>query len=108
MPRDNAMDEEPVEIEIDGVLDLHHFSPKDLKYLIPDYIDECRKKGIHTVRFIHGKGVGNIRRSVHSLLQENPKVVSFGLADNSSGGWGATVATLQPARPVGTGRYQQE
>jgi hypothetical protein len=28
----------PVPLEIDGELDLHTFSPKDLKTLIPDYL----------------------------------------------------------------------
>src|SRR5690606_34775417 len=28
----------PVDLEINGILDLHPFSPKDLKTLIPDYL----------------------------------------------------------------------
>ena len=94
MATDNDL--EPVKVEIDGVLDLHHFSPKDLKYLIPDYIEECRKKGILEIRLIHGKGVGNIRRSVHSLLDRNDNVSSFALADERFGSWGATIAHLKP------------
>ena len=53
---------EPVVIAIDGTLDLHHFLPKDLKHLIPDYLEECRNKGIFTVRIVHGKGSGALRR----------------------------------------------
>jgi dsDNA-specific endonuclease/ATPase MutS2 len=86
---------EEVEIEINGVLDLHPFSPKDLKTLIPDYIDECLAREIFEIRLIHGKGKGNLRRSVHALLDRNPKVAKFTLADSSSGGWGATVAVLK-------------
>lgn len=92
------LDDDPIEIPIDGVLDLHHFSPKDLKTLIPDYIDECRQRGILEIRLIHGKGIGNIRRSVHSLLDRNKAVKSFALAENESGGWGATIARLHPAK----------
>lgn len=88
-------EEELVEIEINGVLDLHPFSPKDLKFLVPDYIDECLQRGIHEVRFIHGKGKGNIRRSVHALLKRNPHVLSFSTADETSGGWGATTVILK-------------
>lgn len=87
-----------VEVAIDGILDLHPFSPKDLKYLIPDYIEECRQRNILEVRFIHGKGVGNIRRSVHALLERNPAVASFKLAGEDSGSWGATVAVLLPLK----------
>ena len=95
------MDEEifnendPYILEIDGILDLHTFSPKDLKTLIPDYLDECRKKRIVEVRIIHGKGKGNLRRSVHALLQRNPLVASYQLADLQSGSWGATIVTLK-------------
>lgn len=86
--------EEYVQIPIDGVLDLHMFSPKDLKSLIPDYIEECRLRNITELRIIHGKGIGNIRRSVHALLERNPAVKNFHLAESEMGGWGATIVEL--------------
>lgn len=86
--------DEPVILEIDGELDLHTFSPKDLKTLIPDYLEECRKKGIREVRIIHGKGTGNLRRTVHSLLESNALVGNYRLAGNERGGWGATIVVL--------------
>jgi len=91
---DEFESEEYIQIPIDGVLDLHMFSPKDLKSLIPDYIEECRSRNITELRIIHGKGVGNIRRSVHALLERNPAVKSFRLADSEMGGWGATIVVL--------------
>lgn len=91
------MDEfEPVEIPIDGVLDLHNFSPRDLKYLIPDYLEECRKRKILRVRIIHGKGTGTLRDTVHSIFKKRPEVISFRLAGGDAGGWGATLVELQP------------
>lgn len=92
---ENYWDEnQEVKLEITDVLDLHPFSPKDLKTLIPDYIEECLELKIYEVRFIHGKGIGNIRRSVHALLERNSKVSSFKLADEEGGNWGATIAYL--------------
>lgn len=88
--------EKPIRIEINGVLDLHAFSPKDLSTLIDEYIDACLEKKIYELRIIHGKGIGNIRRSVHSLLERNPHVIGFQLADASGGSWGATVVDLKP------------
>ena len=82
------------ELPIDGTLDLHTFRPQDLGTLIPGYIEECLKKEIFEIRIIHGKGTGNLRRSVHALLDRNPYVESYTLAGDQSG-WGATIASLK-------------
>ncbi len=93
---DDGDDEDPVTvIEITDELDLHHFSPRDLKDLIPDYVDEAVARGFAEVRIIHGKGIGNLRRTVHALLERHPRVASFKLAGDGRGGWGATVVTLR-------------
>ncbi len=96
MTKDNSPETDPIALEIDGILDLHPFSPKDLKTLIPDYLEECRKKGIVEIKIIHGKGIGNIRRSVHALLDRNPLVVAYRQAELHDGSWGATVVSLKP------------
>lgn len=82
-------------LEIDGVLDLHQFSPKDVKTLVPDYLEECLKLDIIEVRIIHGKGKGVLRRTVHSLLDKLPIVRSYRLDDKQVGNWGATVVYLR-------------
>ena len=85
---------EPVELPIDGILDLHLFSPKELGDLIPDYIEACLEKDIYSIRIIHGTGKGVLRRTVHSLLDKNEFVVSYRLADDRSS-WGATLVELK-------------
>jgi DNA-nicking Smr family endonuclease len=91
------MDEqEPVEIPIDGTLDLHTFEPREVKDLVPNYLALCREKGILQVRIIHGKGTGALQRTVHSMLSKLPEVVSFKLAMEDGGGWGATIVLLKP------------
>lgn len=87
---------EPIEIPINGILDLHLFKPKELGDLIPDYIDACLEKDITSLRIIHGKGKGVLRRTVHSLLDRNPNVKSYGLANDRSS-WGATLVELKPS-----------
>lgn len=90
-----AMDDEPIQLPIDGVLDLHTFLPREVKPLVMDYLAECRARGILSVRIIHGKGTGTLRTTVHALLAKHPDVVSFNLAHEQLGGWGATIAHLR-------------
>lgn len=88
---------ESVELPIEGALDLHTFRPRDIKELLPDYLNACRGKGLYHVRIIHGKGTGALRQSVHAILGRLPEVESFHLAGEQSGGWGATIVHLRHA-----------
>lgn len=90
------MDDAPVELPIDGVLDLHTFRPAEIGALIPAYLEACRERGILSVRIIHGKGEGRLRTSVHAILGRLPEVARFRLAGEDEGGWGATLVELRP------------
>lgn len=86
---------EAVPLEITGALDLHTFAPREVKELVPDYLDECVLRGISEVRIIHGKGTGVLRRVVHAALDRHPRVVEYRLGGAGEGGWGATLVTLK-------------
>jgi len=88
---------EPVEFPIDGVLDLHTFRPQDVKPVVHDYLEQCRTRGILQVRVVHGKGIGQLRQTVHSVLAKHPHVISFALAGEAYGGSGATIVHLASA-----------
>jgi DNA-nicking Smr family endonuclease len=86
----------PVEIPITGELDLHTFRPQDVREVVVAYLEACRNRGILRVRVVHGKGIGNLRRTVHAQLKRMPEVESFALASEALGGWGATLVCLRP------------
>ena len=81
---------------IDGVLDLHTFQPRQVKSLLMEYLETCRDRGILQIRIIHGKGTGQLRQTVRSLLSKHPDVLAFGDDHAQFGGWGASLAQLRP------------
>jgi DNA-nicking Smr family endonuclease len=89
------MDDEPVPIPITGELDLHTFDPRETARVLDAYLAACRERGIHEVRLIHGKGTGALRETVHAFLRRSPLVLNFRSGNETSGGWGATLATLK-------------
>lgn len=90
----------PATIAIDGELDLHPFSPREVKPLVLEYIDACKQRGITELRIVHGKGIGALRRTVHALLADHPDVRAYRLGGMGEGSWGATIVDLHPARPT--------
>lgn len=86
---------EPVELEITDTLDLHAFSPKEVKMVTEAYLEEARKKNFRTVRIIHGKGIGVQREIVRSILEKTDFVESFKNGAEFSGSWGATVVNFK-------------
>ena len=85
----------PVRIPIDGNLDLHLFSPKEVPDLLDDYFEECLRRGLREVRVIHGKGTGILKKRVRSHLTGHPRVASFREAPPDARGWGATLVRLK-------------
>ena len=91
---------EPFLYPIDGVLDLHTFRPQDVKEVVLAYLEACREKGILEVRVVHGKGIGQLRQTVHSILKRHPDVLAFSLAGEAYGGTGATFVQLRPGESL--------
>lgn len=87
--------DEPFEIEITDSLDLHAFSPKDIRAVTEAYLAEAHKKGFRVVRIIHGKGVGVQREIVRKVLAETDFVRKFKNAPEFSGSWGATIVEFE-------------
>ena len=103
---DNPFGESPVELPIDGVLDLHPFRPREVKAVVSDYLAACLERRIPRVRIIHGKGIGALKRTVHHLLERHPEVIEFHLDNDLFSGSGATIVRLRPPSAVRPGADQ--
>lgn len=62
--------------------------------LVEKYLDDAFLAGLTSVRIIHGKGTGALRRAVEELLSAHPLVGEHRPGESSEGGGGATVARL--------------
>lgn len=90
------MFDEPVEIPITDVFDLHSIPPRDMREAVEAYLEEARQRGFRYVRIIHGRGIGVQREMVRKVLARTEFVEEFHDAPAEAGGWGATVVTLRP------------
>ena len=91
-------EDEPVEIPITDIFDLHAFAARDAKAATEAYLEEAHRLGMTAVRIIHGRGIGAQREMVRSVLSRLAYVLHYGDAPAEAGGWGATVVTLAPKR----------
>ena len=91
---DEMCSDEPIEVPIADVLDLHPFRPNEVPSVVREYLDAAYEKGIRRLRIIHGRGKGVQRKTVRTLLERDPRVVDYGDAPPEAGGWGATWVTL--------------
>jgi arsenate reductase len=96
--REPEGDGEPVRIPAGDSIDLHAFAPADVISVVEEFLGEAARAGFRAVRLIHGKGGGIQRARVRSFLASHPAVLSFRDAPGEGGGWGATVALLDPSR----------
>ncbi|HYV17536.1 MAG TPA: Smr/MutS family protein [Verrucomicrobiae bacterium] len=72
------------------------FHPAEAGDLVPEYLRACRERGILQVRLVHGKGIGELRRTIETILDRLPEVAERRTAGEDAGGWGATLVTLHP------------
>lgn len=87
--------DEPFELEITDVLDLHTLAPRDVREAVEAYLDEAHARGFRFVRIIHGRGIGVQRETVRAVLARTPFVKEFRDAPAEAGGWGATIVTME-------------
>lgn len=89
-------EDDAIIVPVTDEIDLHNFRPKDVKDLLEEYFTACIEKKIFSVRVIHGKGTGALRKTVESFLSGSGLVKKHIYpASSDAGGWGATIVELR-------------
>ena len=81
-------------------LDLRGNTVEEALPLLDKYLDDAFLADLPTVRIIHGKGTGALRKATREKLASHPLVADFRPGDRYEGGDGVTVAMLD-TKPEG-------
>lgn len=68
---------------------------EDAQEALERFLDEAVLAGLPSVRIVHGKGEGVLRKMTRELLRKHPHVKRYGDATPEEGGQGATVAEFE-------------
>ena len=59
------------------------------------YLDDAALAHLSSVRIVHGKGTGALRRGIHAFLRTQKNIADFHLAEFGEGDAGVTIATFK-------------
>ncbi len=80
--------------EVDAELLLRRLTVEEALWRLDQYLYDAFMAGLPSVRIVHGKGTGKLRRAVRESLDKHPLVKSCRLGDYGEGGYGVTVVEL--------------
>ncbi len=70
------------------------YNVEEAIFVIDKYLDDCYISKLSTIRIVHGKGTGILRKGIHDFLDKNPHVKSYRLGTFGEGEMGVTVVEL--------------
>ncbi|MFA7149223.1 MAG: endonuclease MutS2, partial [Syntrophomonadaceae bacterium] len=76
-------------------IDVRGLMAEDALLTIDRYLEDANLAGLDSVRVIHGKGTGALRKAVRSYLKDHHYVVNFRDGFREEGGFGVTVIQLK-------------
>jgi DNA mismatch repair protein MutS2 len=79
---------------VDRELLLRRLTVDEALWRLDQYLYDAFMAGLSSVRIVHGKGTGKLRRAVHESLAKHPLVKSYRLGDYGEGDYGVTVVEL--------------
>jgi len=79
---------------VDRELRLRYLAVDEALWRLDQYLNDAFMAGLSSVRIVHGKGTGKLRRAVHESLARHPLVKSYCLGDYGEGDYGVTLVEL--------------
>ena len=79
---------------VDRELLLRRLTVDEALCQLDQYLNDAFMAGLPSVRIVHGKGTGILRRAVHESLVEHPLVKSYRPGDYGEGDYGVTIVEL--------------
>ena len=73
-------------------VDLRGMDAVEAICVLERYLDEAMRSNLKSVRIIHGKGTGVLRKAVHASLKRNKYVKKYRLGVYGEGEDGVTIA----------------
>ena len=76
-------------------IDLRGNYADDACFLLDKYIDDAKRAGVKSLRIIHGKGTGALRKAVTDFLRRDARVASVRCGTFGEGDTGVAIAELK-------------
>lgn len=94
-PRPEARLQKTVRAEFRPEVDVRGMIGDDAWFIVDKYLDDAVMAGVHSVRIIHGKGTGALRRAITQYLRKDRRVASHRMGAYGEGDAGVTVVELK-------------
>lgn len=100
----NKKDNNNISINIQNFDNMQKFIPEimirhqvleEALFNLEQFINDAIMNNEKTIRIIHGKSGGILRKAVHEFLKSNKNIKSFRLGNYFEGSYGVTIATLK-------------
>ena len=79
----------------DPEIDLRGNYGDDACFLLDKYIDDAKRAGVKSLRVIHGKGTGALRKAVTDFLRRDARIASVRIGSYGEGDTGVSIAELK-------------
>ena len=94
-PKPEARIRAAVKADFHPEVDVRGMIGDDAWFIVDKYLDDAVMAGVHTVRIIHGKGTGALRKIIGQYLRKDRRVSSHRMGAYGEGDAGVTVVELK-------------